>query len=69
MYIDSSKKYSKTLPFLIDNTSEEALILSVKSNLGSQVFVFADEQLKSAVDDLKLAPHQKVAVYIWYGWV
>jgi hypothetical protein len=54
--IDPNAKYSRVAPFVVENVCEEPLLLQVKSNLATQLFVFVDENLKEPPEELRLPP-------------
>ncbi|KAJ3089439.1 hypothetical protein HK102_006398 [Quaeritorhiza haematococci] len=63
-YVDPTKKYSKVIPFPVENIAEDDLFLTVVSNLTQQCFIFADPSLETPVFERPLLKGGQTVVYI-----
>jgi hypothetical protein len=54
-YIEKSKKYAKVVPLRMENQSHTSLYVSMRSNLAMQVFIFQDERLSQAAENIYLS--------------
>lgn len=63
-YLDAKKKFSRVLPYDIENVSDEDLYISAVSNLAQQCFIFSDAQSEAPVTDICLPKEGRMTVYI-----